>query len=268
MPCEGPVYLRHATADDAAGIAQVHVDGWQKAYKDLVPEQYLGCTNSRLREEFWRGELEVESPDRTPWVALIDDRVIGFAAGGITRDDDADPHTGEIYQLFVAPECWSQGIRSNLIKRVSRDLAEHGFDNAIFWILATLQAEAALGSLAAITVEQEHLILVGPVLDQADVDVLAMCGGYVLADIVGTDGQLTVATVDQDRQSHRGRSAMIHQCIEGGAHRASGEKHVIDEDDRRERGVEGPKCRVRYDRRRVRVDGAGEVVAIGGHIEG
>lgn len=136
MPCEGPVYLRHATADDAAGIAQVHVDGWQKAYKDLVPEQYLGCTNSRLREEFWRGELEVESPDRTPWVALIDDRVIGFAAGGITRDDDADPHTGEIYQLFVAPECWSQGIRSNLIKRVSRDLAEHGFDNAIFWILA------------------------------------------------------------------------------------------------------------------------------------
>ena len=137
MPCEGPVHLRHATVADAAGIAQVHVDGWRQAHKGLVPEQYLRHTSERLREEFWREELEVESPDRTPWVAMIDDRVIGFANGGSTRDDDADFQTGEIYQLFVAPECWRRGIRTNLIEHVSHDLVEHGFDRAVFWILVS-----------------------------------------------------------------------------------------------------------------------------------
>jgi GNAT superfamily N-acetyltransferase len=136
MPCEGPVHLRRATTADAAGIVQVHVDGWQRAHKGLVPDEYAHCQSARLREGFWREELEIEANDRKPWVALVDERIIGFATGGVARDDDADLRTGEIYQLFVAPECWERGIRTNLIEHVSRDLVEHGFDRAIFWVLA------------------------------------------------------------------------------------------------------------------------------------
>lgn len=136
MACEGPVHLRRATTADAAGIAQVHVDSWQRAYAGLVSEEYAQCHSARLREGFWREELEIEAPDRTPWVALVDHRIIGFAAGGAARDDDADLRTGEIYQLFVEPECWQRGIRTNLMEHVSRDLLEHDFDRAIYWLLA------------------------------------------------------------------------------------------------------------------------------------
>jgi GNAT superfamily N-acetyltransferase len=135
MPCEGPVHYRRATTKDAAGIAQVHVDGWQRAYEELVPQAYLAGKSPLGREEFWRGELELEAADRKPWVALDAERVIGFADGGIARDDDLDAGVGEVYTLFVTPECWEQGIRSSLVDHVARDLRGHDFQRAVFWVL-------------------------------------------------------------------------------------------------------------------------------------
>ena len=90
MPCQGPVHLRRAGVADAAGIAHVHVAGWQEAHAGLVPADYAACMRARSREDFWHGELAVEAPDRKPWVALIDERIVGFASGGLSRDDDAD----------------------------------------------------------------------------------------------------------------------------------------------------------------------------------
>jgi len=136
MACEGPVHFRRATTDDAAGIARVHIDGWQRAHEGLVPEEYFACKDSLGREEFWREELQIEAPDRKPWVALHEEQIIGFADGGIARDDDLDAGTGEVYTLFVTPECWEKGIRTHLAEHVARDLKEHDFERAVFWVLA------------------------------------------------------------------------------------------------------------------------------------
>jgi GNAT superfamily N-acetyltransferase len=115
MPYEGPVHFRRATTADAAGIASVHLDGWRRAHEGLVPEAYFACKSSLGNEEFWRGELELEAAD---------------------RNDDLDSGTGEVYTLFVTPECWEKGIRSHLIEHVARDLREHRFMRAVFWVLA------------------------------------------------------------------------------------------------------------------------------------
>ena len=136
MPCEGPVHLRRATTEDAAGIAQVHIDDWQRAHEGLVPAEYISARSARVREEFWREELELGARDRKPWVALLDERIIGFASGGMARDQEVEPETGEVYQLVVAPECWEKGIRTNLMAHVIGDLQTHDFDRAIFWVLA------------------------------------------------------------------------------------------------------------------------------------
>lgn len=135
MPCQGPVHYRRATTEDAAGIAQVHIDGWQRAYEELVPEAYLKCRSTHGREEFWREELALQAPDRKPWVAIEEEQVIGFADGGIARDGELGSTTGEVYTLFVVPECWEKGIRSRLVEHVARDLREHDFERAVFWVL-------------------------------------------------------------------------------------------------------------------------------------
>jgi RimJ/RimL family protein N-acetyltransferase len=143
MACDGPVHFRRATTEDAEGIAQVHADGWQRAHEDLVPDEYIRCRASQGHADFWRSELEIEAPDRKPWVAISDDRIIGFADGGIARDDDLDSGTGEVYTLFVTPECWEKGIRSRLAEHVVRDLRSRDFQRAVFWVLANDEAMRA-----------------------------------------------------------------------------------------------------------------------------
>ena len=90
MPCQGPVHLRRAAVADAAGIAQsTSPAGRRRTPASCRPTTPSACA-PRSREDFWRDELNVEASDRKPWVALIDDRIVGFASGGMSRDDDAD----------------------------------------------------------------------------------------------------------------------------------------------------------------------------------
>ena len=136
MPCDGPVHLRRAVPADAPGIAEVHVRSWQKTHAALVPPEFAACLSAKRREGFWRGEIEVAAPGRGPWAALLDERIVGFASAGLSRDDDATPETGEVYHVIVHPECWGRGIGRNLLSHVLRDLTQHGFGVATFWVLS------------------------------------------------------------------------------------------------------------------------------------
>lgn len=136
MPCEGPVHLRRAAAADAAGIATVYQAGWHEAHAGLVPAEYLSCMRAKGREDFWRTELEVEATDRKPWVALIDEDVVGFASGGPSRDEGAARGVGEVYQVYVEPDCWGRGIGEGLLRHVLKDLREHGFTRVDTWVIA------------------------------------------------------------------------------------------------------------------------------------
>jgi GNAT superfamily N-acetyltransferase len=136
MACDGPVHLRRAETGDAAGIADVHVRSWRRSHEGLIPLESLAFTQIRQREESWRTELQMEALDRRPWVALVDDRVVGFATAGLSRDEDSGPDVGEVYHVYVAPECWGRGIGRNLLAHAVRDLQRHGFTRATFWVLA------------------------------------------------------------------------------------------------------------------------------------
>jgi len=58
---------------------------------------------------------------------------------------------------------------------------------------------------------------------------LAAARGQILADVVGTDGQLAVAAVHQDREPDDARTPEIHEGVHGGADRPAGEEHVVDQ---------------------------------------
>ncbi len=147
MHSEGPVHLRRAVIDDAAGIARVHAQVWQRAHAGLVPEESLACIRRKSDERFWQAELKLEAPDRTPWVALVDDDVVGFALGGICDDRSAGRAIGEVYSIDVESENWEHGVGSALLRHVLRDLREHGFTQAIRWIPATDTSDQALARM-------------------------------------------------------------------------------------------------------------------------
>lgn len=136
MPCDGPVHLRRATVDDAQGIAEVHVRSWQSAYRELLPAELLASLSVERRRAGWHDQLALATGDHRPWVAEHDGVTVGFANAGMSRDDDALGSVGEVYALYVDPDCQNRGIGRNLLGHVVRDLTSHGFHAATLWVLA------------------------------------------------------------------------------------------------------------------------------------
>jgi len=63
-----------------------------------------------------------------------------------------------------------------------------------------------------------------------DADVVALSRGHVLADEVGTDRQLAVPAIHEDRQADGARTPVVDERVHRGADRAAGEEHVVDKD--------------------------------------
>ncbi len=133
--CEGMVHLRRARQSDARGIAEVHVGTWRHAYRNLLPAAYLDSLSVDARERFWATELRVLPAGRSLWLAESDGQIVGFANAGPSRDDGMPPSTGEVYAIYVLPECWDRGVGRNLLVHAERDLIEHGYDEATLWVL-------------------------------------------------------------------------------------------------------------------------------------
>jgi hypothetical protein len=67
-------------------------------------------------------------------------------------------------------------------------------------------------------------------LDELHPHVLALRGREVLADVVGSDRKLAVASVDEDGELDAGRAAVFEERVDRGADRAARIEHVVDED--------------------------------------
>ena len=135
-PCEGMVHLRRARENDARGIAEVHVRTWQLAYRDQLPEPYLNALSVDVREGHWATELRMLPAERRPWVAETQGEIVGFVSAGPSRDETATDMTGEVYAIYVLPDCWDRGLGRMLLAHAERDLLAHGYHDAILWVLA------------------------------------------------------------------------------------------------------------------------------------
>ena len=126
--------VRPAHVDDSGGIAAIHVRGWQAAYRGIVPEPYLESLSVERRTMSWRAQILESSPTEIV-VAEIDQRLIGWASFGPSRDDDARESIGELYAVYVLPELWSTGVGRALWNRAKGRLVERGFQRATLWVL-------------------------------------------------------------------------------------------------------------------------------------
>jgi ribosomal protein S18 acetylase RimI-like enzyme len=135
--CAGVVHLRRATEADARAIAEVHVRTWQHAYRGLIPAHVLDSLSVERREEFWGSEVRLLPPDRRPWLADAEGTVAGFVSVGPSQDADATSSTGEVYAIYVDPDCWDRGVGRNLLAHGERDLAAHGYTEATLWVLTS-----------------------------------------------------------------------------------------------------------------------------------
>ncbi|MEI6417280.1 MAG: GNAT family N-acetyltransferase [Verrucomicrobiota bacterium] len=128
--------IRLASPNDAAAIASIHVEGWQKAYRGLIPQNHLDNLNIPERQQLWQKRLDAPQGDQKTFVVEIKNKVLGFSSFGHSRDSSEISGPGEIYAIYIAPHCWQQGLGQQLLAASEAALKKDGHQEAILWVLS------------------------------------------------------------------------------------------------------------------------------------
>jgi ribosomal protein S18 acetylase RimI-like enzyme len=129
------IIIRAAEAPDAEAIARVRVAAWRAAYRGLMPDSYLdradleGAEAEQLRDRL----ANIGSTARVS-VAEIGGRIAGYCAYGRSADDDARLATGAVYDLYVHPDSWRQGVGRRLLMYATDYFKAQGFGEATLFV--------------------------------------------------------------------------------------------------------------------------------------
>ena len=116
-------------------IAAASVTGLAFAHSDFdLPRGRFIHTGCPHHYRFARpGESEEQFATRL--AAELDARIIGFASGGPSRDEDAEAAPAEVYAIYVEPAAWGRGAGRRLLERLEAALLGSDFDAATLWVL-------------------------------------------------------------------------------------------------------------------------------------
>lgn len=128
--------LRHATVEDAAAIARVHVKSWQWAYQGQMPQEHLDGLSIQARTDLWQRNLG-EAQIHQVLVAVVDDEIVGFCCYGTSRDVDLGDDVGEISAIYVLEHHAGSGLGRSLWERAVRELDAGGMLRTTVWVLAS-----------------------------------------------------------------------------------------------------------------------------------
>jgi GNAT superfamily N-acetyltransferase len=116
--------LRPSTPEDAEAIATVQVRSFQAGFVNVHSPEALRRLDPAPRVPLWR--------ERQALVAEDAGGVVGVIQEGPSDEEQA----GEIYRLFVAPECWGTGVAQALMSCACEHLKAAGFGEALVWVHA------------------------------------------------------------------------------------------------------------------------------------
>ncbi len=131
--------IREAERDDAAAIANVHVQTWRSTYAGVLPDDYLVGLSVARHAGLWDRWLSDAQPGHRVYAAVADGAgIVGFASFGRLREHTRLPNkvqTGEIYTLYVLPDFQGQGLGKALLTQAFAGLADAAYESAVIWVL-------------------------------------------------------------------------------------------------------------------------------------
>ena len=128
----GLIATRWSTEADGRGLAEAYGDAWRYAYAGIIPGVTLERMLARRGPGWW---TRMHGRGFRALVVDCDGTLAGYATLGRSRMQTPHP-CGEIYELYVRPECQGCGLGRRLFTRARRELGRHGFERLMVWALA------------------------------------------------------------------------------------------------------------------------------------
>jgi ribosomal protein S18 acetylase RimI-like enzyme len=129
---QAAITIRLARPTDAADIAEVHDLAWREAYRGIIPGRDLERMVERRGPGWWSKAI-----DRGSRIAVLgfDGQLRGYVSYGHNRLA-VSPYRGEVFELYLRPECQGLGFGRRLFDAARRDLAASRLEGLIVWALA------------------------------------------------------------------------------------------------------------------------------------
>ena len=160
--------IRVAHPQDANEIAQVHITTWQVAYRGLLRDSLLDHLSLSQRTLEWqeilaRTDGQIFVYTRAKDLATGTTEIVGFVAVGACRDADLQQESvGEVYALYLRPDCWGKGYGAALMTEALAQLQRQGYPRVTLWVLAgnqrAMRFYAAAGFCADGQTQEETLL--------------------------------------------------------------------------------------------------------------
>lgn len=126
------IALRRATPADAEPIAGISVRAWNHAYGEFLDPQVLAQRTVESQAERWREALA--GTETVTMVAVVAERIAGYATVGASHDGDAAPSVGQLGALYVDPPAQGAGLGTQLLADAVERLVAGGFTVATLWV--------------------------------------------------------------------------------------------------------------------------------------
>ncbi len=126
--------IRKANFDDAAEIANVHINSWREAYQGLLPQEFLDDRPLYFKNRYELWKKVTQNSQMTYVAESKDSGVVGFINGDKARDERFQGQI-EIYCIYLLKKFHGQGIGFRLLKQFFESSIEKGFHQSYLWVL-------------------------------------------------------------------------------------------------------------------------------------
>jgi predicted N-acetyltransferase YhbS len=133
------VDIRSADQDDVSKIAAINVRGWQAAFRDIIPQEFLDRMDPEERESFVDQVISEGDPYH---VAVADDdgEVVGYVMLGPPLSEDLKAFAVlELYSLYIEPGRIGSGVGRSLMGHALQYLRNGPWKYAVLWTLQGAQ---------------------------------------------------------------------------------------------------------------------------------
>jgi ribosomal protein S18 acetylase RimI-like enzyme len=132
-------HLRIATSHDASALGAMHVASWRETYAGLLPDKMLASLVVEARAAAWAQIMQEPTTERSTVIYLAEHErvIVGFGSCGAQRTESLKDkgYSGEVSALYVLREFQKRKLGTRLLRAMSSNLQQRGFDAAALWVL-------------------------------------------------------------------------------------------------------------------------------------
>ena len=118
--------IRYATLADAKRIAEINTEGWQTAYRGIIPDEILDAMDVQSRIEAIRSSL-IQAPNQDLVCEDESQRILGFVSFGKMRwEQFCEQCDCELYAIYVESNARGKGVGKALFQATLAEFKSQG----------------------------------------------------------------------------------------------------------------------------------------------